>query len=143
MAFDGGRNAYGGEIATEIRPVGPLMVIAEAAFCDGSAWLVARSVTGFVVGTNAGAMKSTLAAEGSDGGTHGFEAVVHTSPTALLPFGMPLTAHVTAESVVPVTFAANELRCASASVAEGGETRTLTWLVTVTVLDGIAAPAEA
>jgi hypothetical protein len=119
------------------------MVITEAALCDGSAWLVARRVMGFVVGTDVGATKSTMAAEGAVGGTHGFEAVTQTAPTVLLPFGMPLTAHVTAVSVLPVTFAENELRCARESVADGGETLTLTWLVTVTILDAVAAPAEA
>jgi hypothetical protein len=61
----------------------------------------------------------------------------------LLPSGIPFTDQVTAASGVPVTLAAKELRCSRASVAAGGETLTLTWLVTVTILDAVATPAPA
>ena len=56
VPVDGGRNAYGGEIATDTGAVGPAMVMTEAPLCDGSAWLVAKSVTGLAAGSDAGAM---------------------------------------------------------------------------------------
>ena len=52
-----GRKAYDGEMATATGPPpdGPAMTIEAAPLCDGSAWLVAVSVTGFMAGTDDGA----------------------------------------------------------------------------------------
>jgi hypothetical protein len=48
-------NAYGGEIATATGPEGATTLIVALPLRDGSAWLVAVSVTGFVAGAEAGA----------------------------------------------------------------------------------------
>jgi len=100
---------------------------------DGSARLVAVKITGFVVGTDCGATKSTLPDVGPAGAAHGFDPVWQTSPTLVLPFAIPFTVHVTVVSVVFVTVGVNVMRWLTASVAVGGATLTLTLLVTVTV----------
>ena len=52
---EGAMNAYGGEIATATGPEGATTLIVALPLRDGSAWLVAVSVTGFVAGAEAGA----------------------------------------------------------------------------------------
>jgi hypothetical protein len=60
------------------------------------------------------------------GGAHGVEPAWQTNPTELLPFGIPFTDQVTLVSDVFVTAAINERRCIGASMADGGDTVTLT-----------------
>ena len=52
---EGGTNAYGGAIVTLTVPVVTLIKMVAAPLREGSAWLVAVSVTGFVGGADAGA----------------------------------------------------------------------------------------
>lgn len=56
IALDGARNAYAGEIATATGPDATAIVTTAAPLFDGSAWLVARSVTGLGAGADDGAM---------------------------------------------------------------------------------------
>ena len=53
--MDGARKAYCGEMVMAIELVGTAMETTAVALFDGSAWLVAVSATGLVVGTAAGA----------------------------------------------------------------------------------------
>ena len=66
-------NAKGGEMETEVAPVGPVMTMIAVALRVGSAALVAVTLTGFEDGTAAGARKSTLPEEGPAGAMHGTE----------------------------------------------------------------------
>jgi len=54
-APEGERNAYSGDTVTATGPVCPAIVIIALPLWDGSALLVAATVTGFAVGTAAGA----------------------------------------------------------------------------------------
>ena len=60
-----------------------------------------------------------------------------TWPTAALPFGMPLTDHVTVVSVAFVTVGVNDARKPVERVALGGETLTPMLLVTVTFAEAV------
>lgn len=75
---------------------------------------------------------------GPTGATHGFVAGWQTWPTLALPFSAPFTDHVTLVSAVFATDGVNDIRWLTESVAEGGETLTLTLLVTVRVADAVA-----
>ena len=136
------RNAYGGAIATFTGPVITLIKIAAAPLREGSAWLVAVSVTGFVGGADSGARYSTLPEPGPVGATHGFELSWHTWPTVALPFAIPLTDHATLMSLEFETAGVNAARWPGESVAALGETLTLTLLVIVTVADAVTVPLD-
>ena len=55
VPVDGARKAYCGEMVMAIELVGTAMETTAVALFEGSAWLVAVSTMGFVVGTAAGA----------------------------------------------------------------------------------------
>jgi hypothetical protein len=55
VPVEGARNAYGGATVTLTGPVMTLIRIVAEPLREGSAWLVAVSVTGFVGGAEAGA----------------------------------------------------------------------------------------
>ena len=98
------------------------------------------SVTGFTTGTNDGAMYSTFAERGPDGGTQGFVPARQIWPTSEFPSGMPFTDHVTLVSVVFVTVAAKLALAFTATVVLGGDTVTLTLLVIVTIAAAVTGP---
>ena len=77
------------------------------------------------------------------GETQGLEPTTQISPTVGLPFGTPLTLHVTDVSGEFVTFDAKVARCPTLTVTEAGEITTLTPLVRVTVAAAEAVPAVA
>lgn len=55
VPVEGAKNAYGGAIVTLTGPVMTLIRIVAVPLREGSAWLIAVSVTGFVGGADAGA----------------------------------------------------------------------------------------
>jgi len=116
------------------------MMAVAAPLREGSAWLMAVIVTGFTAGTKAGAMYSTVAESGAEGGTHGFVAATQICPRSVLPLGMPFTYQVTVVSDVFSTLAAKVALAFTATVVLGGETITLTLLVMVTVADAVTGP---
>lgn len=67
------------------------------------------------------------------GETQGFDPVWQTWPKLALPLAMPFTLHVTVVSEVFTTVGVNVARWPTVRVAAGGDTLTLTALVTVTV----------
>ena len=71
--MEGATNANGGEMETEVAPVGPVMITIAVPLRVGSAALVAVTLTGFDEGTAAGARKSTLPEAGPVGAIHGTE----------------------------------------------------------------------
>ena len=77
------------------------------------------------------------------GAAHGFDPLVHISPTVEFPFGTPFTLQLTAGFVVPLTVAVKLCRVFTATVAVAGATFTPTLLVIVTVADAVAPPAVA
>lgn len=136
-------NANGGEMETEVAPVGPVMITIEVPLRVGSAALVAVTVTGSDEGTAAGARKSTLPDAGTVGATHGTEAGWQIWPRVAFPLGTPLTVQVTAVFDVPATVGVNVVRWVIATDTPGGATVTLTVLTIVTEADTVAASATA
>ena len=136
-------NAKGGEMETEVAPVGPVMITIEVPLRVGSAALVAVTVTGSDEGTAAGARKSTLPDADAAGAAQGTEADWQIWPRIALPLGTPLTVQVTAVFGVLVTVGVNVVRWVIATDTPGGATATVTALTIATVADTVAAPATA
>src|SRR5271156_1092590 len=136
-------NAKGGEMETEVAPVGPVMITIEVPLRAGSAALVAVTVTGSDEGTAAGARKSTLPDAGAAGAAQGTEAGWQIWPRVALPLGTPLTVQVTAVFGELVTVGVNVVRWVIATDTPGGATATVTALTIATVADTVAAPATA
>lgn len=80
---------------------------------------------------------------GPFGETQGLEPTTQISPTVGLPFGTPLTLHVTDVSGEFVTLDARVARCPTLTVTEAGEIATLTPLVRVNVAAADTASAVA
>jgi len=121
---------------------GPAATIVTVAFalCEGSARLTAVTVTGFELGTLAGAAKSIDPPAGPVGGAHGFDPEMQIRPIVAFPSGVPSTNHDTAASSDPETFAASEMRCDVTTVADGGDIFTFTVLAIVTEAEAWPAP---
>ena len=96
MAADGAMNAKGGEMEMDAVPVGPVMITIAMPVRVGSAALVAVTVTGFDVGTVAGARKSMLPEAGPVGAMHGTVAGWQIWPRIVFPLATPFTDQLTA-----------------------------------------------
>lgn len=80
---------------------------------------------------------------GPAGGEHGFDPLTQIWPIAVLPFATPFTNQVTVVSALPATFAANDWRWLTVTVALLGATFTAMLLANVTLADATVAPAVA
>ena len=143
MALEGAMNANAGETETDNAGVGPVTMMIAVPVRAGSAALVAVTVTGFEAGTAAGARKSTLPEKGPVGAMHGTVAGWQIWPRIVFPFGIPLTAHVTAVFGAFMTVGVNVVRSVIATDTAEGATVTLTVLTMVTDAETVAAPATA
>ena len=88
-------NAKGGEMEMDAVPVGPVIITIAMPVRVGSAALVAVTVTGFDVGTVAGARKSMLPEAGPVGAMHGTVAGLQIWPI-VFPLATPFTDQLTA-----------------------------------------------
>ena len=143
VAVEGATTAKVGEIEMATTPAGPVMMTIAVPLFVGSAALVAVTVTGFDVGMAAGARKSTLPDAAVGGAMQGFEPDSQIWPTAVLPFGAPLTDQVTAVSEVLVTTGVSNVRRLISTVVALGVMLTVTALTMVTAADVVAVPATA
>lgn len=114
-----------------------MIVTCALPLCDGSAWLVARSVTGFPAGTAAGARYSTLPETAPPGAAQGFVPGRQTCPTLEFPLAIPLTPQLTAVFDEFRTLAMKLARVETGTLAEPGETVTKTMLTIVTVAEAV------
>jgi hypothetical protein len=135
--------ANGGEIETDMAPVGPVMITIALPLRVGSAALVAVTVTGFDVGTPAGARKSTPPEAGPVGATHGTVACWQICPRSVFPLAIPFTNQVTAVFDVLATVGVSVTRWLMATDVAEGATVTLTLLTIVTAAETAALPATA
>ena len=140
---EGGKNAYGGDTTTATFVLGAEMEIRALPLLEASASLVAVTVTGFAVGTVAGARKSTLAELAPLGARQGMEPCWQICPTNAFPFAMEFTLHVTDVSAELVTVGASVTRALVRMVAPGGDTLTVTLLTMVTAADTVEPAAAA
>jgi hypothetical protein len=135
--------AKAGEMATDMAPVGPVMITIALPLRVGSAALVAVTVTGFDEGTTAGARKSMAPEPGPVGATHGTVKCWQIWPRIVFPLTTPFTDQVTAVFEVLATAGVSVTRWLIATEVADGATVTLTLLTIVTAAEAIAFPATA